>query len=92
MFKPLLKTLPSLSGNMKIACKLDGYKNVRQNIYECFVNEAKLAPLSHDLYDKNIKLNGIYPSAYGVELDVLAPEYIQKINGNDTTYYVKGGD
>lgn len=57
MFKPLLKTLPSLSGNMKIACKLDGYKNVRQNIYECFVNEAKLAPLSHDLYDKNIKLN-----------------------------------
>lgn len=57
MFKPLLKTLPSLSGNMKIACKLDGYKNVGQNVYECFVNEAKLAPLAHDLYDKNIKLN-----------------------------------
>ncbi len=42
--------------------------------------------------DKNVKLNGIYPSVYGVELDVLAPEYIQKINGNDTTYYVQGGD
>ena len=42
--------------------------------------------------DKNVKLNGIYPSVYGVELDVLAPEYIQRINGNDTTYYVQGGD
>ena len=42
--------------------------------------------------DKNVKLNGIYPSVYGVELDALAPEYIQKINGNDTTYYVQGGD
>ena len=39
---------------------------------------------------KNIKLNGIYPSAYGVELDVLPPELIQKIDGNDTTYYVQG--
>ena len=57
MFKPLLKTLPSLSGNMKIACKLDGYKKVESNIYECFVNEAYLVPLSHNLYDQNIKLN-----------------------------------
>ena len=57
MFKPLIKTLPSLSGNMKIACKLDGYKNVKPNIYECFVNEASLVPLSHNLYDKNIKIN-----------------------------------
>lgn len=57
MFKPLLKTLPSLSGNMKIACKLDGYKKVGSNIYECFVNEAYLVPLSHNLYDQNIKLN-----------------------------------
>ena len=39
---------------------------------------------------KNIKLNGIYPSAHGVELDVLPPELMQKIDGNDTTYYVQG--
>ena len=57
MFKPLLKTLPSLSGNIKIACKLDGYKSIGQNTYECFVNEANLIPLSHNLYDHNIKIN-----------------------------------
>lgn len=39
---------------------------------------------------KNIKLNGIYPSAYGVELDVLPPELMQKIDDNDTTYYIQG--
>lgn len=41
-------------------------------------------------HDKNIKLNAIYPSVRGVELDVLTPEYIQKIEGKDTTYYVQG--
>ena len=57
MFKPLLKTLPSLSGNMQIACKLEGYKYLKDNIYECFVNEANLMPLSYKLYDKIIDLN-----------------------------------
>lgn len=59
MFKPLLKTIPSLSGNMKIVCKLEGYNIDKKypSIYNCVVNEAYLTSLSSNLYDKNIKIN-----------------------------------
>jgi len=59
MFKPLLKSIPSLSGNMKIVCKLEGYNKDSSNksLYNCNVNNALLTSLSNDLYDKNIPLN-----------------------------------
>lgn len=59
MFKPLLKTIPSLSGNMKIVCPLEGYKKKTNssNEFDCVVNSAYLNTISNTLYDKNIKLN-----------------------------------
>ena len=59
MFKPLLKSIPSLSGNMKIVCKLEGYNqdSFNKSLYNCNVNNALLTSLSNDLYDKNIPLN-----------------------------------
>ena len=59
MFKPLLKTIPSLSGNMKIVCNLEGYNIDSSNsfIYNCNVNSAYLTSISSNLYDKNIILN-----------------------------------
>ena len=59
MFKPLLKTIPSLSGNMKIVCNLEGYEQNSSNsfIYNCNVNSAWLTSISSNLYDKNIKIN-----------------------------------
>ena len=59
MFKPLLKSIPSLSGNMKIVCNLEGYDIDSSNryIYNCNVNNAYLTSISSNLYDKNIPLN-----------------------------------
>lgn len=59
MFKPLLKTIPSLSGNMKLVCKLEGYEKKSSDtyIYDCYVNNACLTSISNDLYDKNIEVN-----------------------------------
>ena len=56
MFKALLKTIPSLSGNMKLGCFLENYKKNKKN-YLCSVKTAKLLPISHTLYDKNIFVN-----------------------------------
>lgn len=56
MFKALLKTLPSLSGNMKLSCFVDNYKK-HNKTYSCNVKVAKLLPLAHTLFDKNIYVN-----------------------------------
>ena len=56
MFKALLKTLPSLSGNMKLGCFVDDYKRHNRQ-YSCNVKVAKLLPIAHTLYDKNIYVN-----------------------------------
>ena len=56
MFKALLKTIPSLSGNMKLSCFLENYKKNKKK-YNCSVKTAKLIPISHTLYDKNIFVN-----------------------------------
>ena len=56
MFKALLKTIPSLSGNIKLSCFLDNYRKNKKSYY-CSVKTAKLVPISHQLYDKNIFVN-----------------------------------
>lgn len=56
MFKALLKTLPSLSGNMKLGCFIDDYTK-HNKIYTCKVKTAKLLPIAHTLFDKNIYVN-----------------------------------
>lgn len=63
MFKALLKTLPSLSGNMKLSCFVDNYAQYKENNkrhsnkYTCEIKNAKLLPISHTLFDKNIYVN-----------------------------------
>lgn len=56
MFKALLKTLPSLSGNMKLSCFISDYKKIKK-LYHCNVKVAKLLPIAHTLFDKNIYVN-----------------------------------
>ena len=85
-----------IPGIIPVDSEIRTYDNIPVRVSKHYPQQDKyyLGNPARPMYsrDKNIKLNGIYPSAYGVELDVLAPEYIQKINGNDTTYYVHGGD
>lgn len=57
MFKPLLRTMPSLSGNMKIVCILNNYEEIEEHIFEANVRSAQLKPLSSKLYNKYYTLS-----------------------------------
>ena len=57
MFKPLLRTLPSLSGNFTIACKLKEFDKESNNEYSTYVRLANIIPLQNFLANKNIELN-----------------------------------
>jgi len=57
MFKSLLRTIPSLSGNFTIGCKLNDFNQITSNEYETYVREGCLMPLQNSLFTKNIELN-----------------------------------
>lgn len=67
MLKPLLRTSPLYSGNVKIACHLRDYKEIGKNHYLCNIRYAKLYPLSHQLFQKNIEC-GLLGSTYDFDL------------------------
>lgn len=57
MFKSLLRTLPSLSGNFTIACKLNEFEKEDNNTYSTYVRYANLLPLQNNIHKKDIELN-----------------------------------
>lgn len=57
MFKPLLRTLPTLSGNFTIACKLREFDKENTNEYSTYIRLANMIPLQNFLANKNIELN-----------------------------------
>ena len=57
MFKSLLRTLPSLSGNFTIACKLKDFQKEDNNTYCTYVKYANLLPLQNSINKKDIELN-----------------------------------
>lgn len=67
MLKPLLRTLPTLSGNVKLACTLKDYEKLSNGEYSCFVRYARLLPLSSNLSQKNIETNLLF-SSYDYDL------------------------
>lgn len=67
MIKPLLRTIPQLSGNVKISSILTDIKEVSNNIFESEIRYATLQPLSSDLYQKNIEAN-LLNSTYAFDL------------------------
>ena len=50
MFKSLLRTLPSLSGNFTIACKLNEIEKDTHESYHTYVRVADLMPLQNNIY------------------------------------------
>lgn len=56
MFKPLLRTIPSLNGNMKISCYLQDYKETTHDIFTTAIKYADLQPLSSNLFCKNVNV------------------------------------
>ena len=57
MFKPLLRTLPTLSGNYTIACKVNEFIQLNSNDYEVYIRDASLMPLQNNVFNKDIGLN-----------------------------------
>lgn len=57
MFKPLIRTIPALSGNIKLSCFLDNLEKIDHNNFECFVRSAKLTPLSSSLFSKFLPIS-----------------------------------
>ena len=57
MFKPLLRTLPSLSGNIKLACEINDFKYEESNVYSTYIRSASLQPLQNNLYNRRINVN-----------------------------------
>lgn len=62
MFKPLLRTMPCLSGNFTLACKLDIYKKNSPINFDCGITEAVLMPLQNNLANKHINVSLLYDS------------------------------
>lgn len=59
MIKPLLRTLPSLSGNVKLACTLTDVQSISSDnkTYEANIRGARLLPISSQLWQKSIQAN-----------------------------------
>ena len=57
MFKPLLRTLPTLSGNFSLVCKLNDFIQTSSKEYEVYVRDASLMPLQNNVFNKDIKVN-----------------------------------
>lgn len=71
MLKPLLRTIPTMNGNVKISCELSDYNKTSDTeyendgiqMYDCYVRGAYISPLSHTVFDKKLKaslLGGSY--------------------------------
>ena len=51
MFKPLLRTLPSLTGNISLNCIVDNFYNSESNVWETNIQHASLLALQNNLCD-----------------------------------------
>ena len=57
MFKPLLRTLPTLSGNFTLVCKVNDFNQLSSKEYEVYIRDASLVPLQNKLFNKDINVN-----------------------------------
>lgn len=58
MFKSLLRTIPTISGNFTLACKVNNYITKNHTDYTSYIDDAILMPLDNKYsLDKNIQIN-----------------------------------
>jgi len=59
MFKPLLRTLPLLTGNIMLDCQLEEYIQDKKdlNMYVSNVRKASLKPLQNKIYNKKLNVD-----------------------------------
>jgi len=66
MIKPLLHTIPALSGNVTLACNLNDYAKIGEAI-ECHVRSARLVPLNSNISIKQCDIS-LLTSSYEFDL------------------------
>ncbi|MBQ3945273.1 MAG: hypothetical protein II670_06625, partial [Alphaproteobacteria bacterium] len=89
MLKPLLHTIPSLSGNVTLACHLSDYKK-NGDIIEAHVRNARLVPLSSNISIKKCEVS-LLQSSYEFDIQKFYsyyPNYFYKsmFEFNDIDY------
>lgn len=59
MFKSLIRTLPSLTGNAKLSLKLNEFIQDKENsnLFHVYVKNATIDPLQNNIYNHDIKVN-----------------------------------
>lgn len=57
MIKPLLKVIPALSGNVKLACELNKYTQIDDNTFSVISRKARLYPLSSNMFQNPIDIS-----------------------------------
>ena len=57
MIKPLLKVIPALSGNVKLACELNKYTQIDDNTFSAICRKARLYPLSSNMFQNPIDIS-----------------------------------
>lgn len=88
MLKPLLRTIPTLSGNVKLACHVSDIQKVSKNEYVGYVKDAMLFPLSSQLSQQRIDANMLY-SSYDYDLARFYSKYSEYFFENCFEYNKK---
>ena len=67
MFKSLLRTLPSLSGNVKLVCDVSNITENNDEYAYTYVSNASLEPISKNIYKNIVDIN-LFKSRYDYDL------------------------
>lgn len=85
MFKPLLRTLPSLSGNFTLACPLNYITKIDKDRFVCNIRTANIIPLQNSISNPTNKAINLLDNKY--EFDV--SKYYQNLVPTTSFYESK---
>ena len=74
MFKPLLRTIPSLTGNFTLGCKITDIERISEDIFSGYCREAELKPLQDNLFNKYIHI-GLLDNLYEYDISRYYQQY-----------------
>ena len=85
MFKSLVRTLPTLTGNAKLSLKLNNYVQDKDNsnLFHAYIKTATIDPLQNNIYNHDIKVN-LLEGSWEYDISRFYKNYFEKFY--DTNY------
>lgn len=83
MFKPLLRTIPSINGNMTLACELESIEKNDSNMFSAEIRHGRLIPLSAQTKILNIPVN-MLKSSWEYDVKKFYAQYSDMFYNNET--------